>query len=49
MCWNNTYGLIADTPAQTHYSQHANILGVWLDVIPAEKQKDVLNEDSLEQ
>jgi len=42
LCWNDTYGLIADTPAQTHYSQHANILGVWLDVIPTQKQKDVL-------
>jgi alpha-L-rhamnosidase len=44
MCWNNSYGLVADTPAQKHYSQHANILGVWLDVIPAEKQKDVLTK-----
>ncbi|HKV78873.1 MAG TPA: alpha-L-rhamnosidase C-terminal domain-containing protein [Candidatus Sulfotelmatobacter sp.] len=42
LCWNDTYGLIADTPAQKHYSQHANILGVWLGVIPAEKQNDVL-------
>src|SRR5213075_822861 len=32
LCWNDRYGLIADTPAQKHYSQHANILGVWLDV-----------------
>jgi alpha-L-rhamnosidase len=44
LCWNNTYGLIADTPAQKHYSQHANILGAWLDVIPREKQKDILNK-----
>lgn len=44
LCWNDTYGLIADTPAQKHYSQHANILGVWLDVIPTEKQKDVLTK-----
>lgn len=43
-CWNETYHLIADTPAQKHYSQHANILGVWLDVIPRKKQKDVLNK-----
>ena len=43
LCWNETYGLIADTPAQKHYSQHANILGVWLDVIPQDRQKDVLN------
>jgi hypothetical protein len=42
LCWNSTYGLIADTPAQKHYSQHSNILGVWLDVIPPEQQKDVL-------
>lgn len=44
LCWNKTYGLIADTPAQKHYSQHANILGVWLDVIPREQQKDVLTK-----
>ena len=44
VCWNETYGLLADTPAQKHYSQHANILGVWLDVIPREKQKDVLTK-----
>jgi hypothetical protein len=43
-CWNDTYGLIADTPAQKHYSQHANILGVWLDVVPAEQQKKVLTK-----
>jgi alpha-L-rhamnosidase len=44
LCWNKTYGLIADTPAQKHYSQHANILGVWLDVIPREQQQDVLTK-----
>ncbi len=42
LCWNQKYGLIADTPAQTHFSQHANILGVWLDVIPPDQQKTVL-------
>ena len=44
LCWNDNYGLIADTPAQKHYSQHANILGVWLDVISREKQQDVLKK-----
>jgi hypothetical protein len=44
LCWNQQYGLIADTPAQTHYSQHANILGVWLDVIPPEQQKELLRK-----
>lgn len=43
-CWNETSGLIADTPAQKHYSQHANILGVWLDVIPHERQREVLTK-----
>ena len=43
-CWNDSYGLLADTPAQKHYSQHANILGVWLDVISPEKRKDALNK-----
>lgn len=42
LCWNNGYGLLADTPAQKHYSQHANILGVWLDVIPPNRQKIAL-------
>jgi alpha-L-rhamnosidase len=44
LCWNDSYGLIADTPAQKDYSQHANILSVWLDVIPKEKQKEVLSK-----
>src|SRR5580658_39290 len=42
LCWNQKYGLLADTPAQTHFSQHANILAVWLDVIPKREQKTVL-------
>jgi hypothetical protein len=44
LCWNEKYGLLADTPAQNHFSQHANILGVWQDVIPHERQKRVLIE-----
>ena len=44
LCWNQQYGLLADAPSQTHYSQHANVLGVWLDVIPGDRQKDVLNK-----
>jgi len=44
LCWNKKYGLLADTPAQSHFSQHANILGVWLDVIPRAEQKEVLNK-----
>lgn len=42
LCWNQKYGLLADTPAQKHFSQHANILGSWLDVIPRAQQQSVL-------
>jgi alpha-L-rhamnosidase len=44
LCGNNQYGLIADDPSHQHYSQHANILAVWLDVVPKEKQKEVLEK-----
>ena len=44
LCWNEKYGLLADTPAQKHFSQHANILGVWLDVIRPNEQKEVLGK-----
>jgi len=43
-CWNEHFGLLADTPSQKHFSQHANILGVWLDMIPAERQKEALQK-----
>jgi len=42
LCWNREHALLADTPAQQHFSQHANILGVWLDVMPPKQQKIVL-------
>lgn len=44
LCWEENVGLLADTPAKRHYSQHANILGVWLDVIPRERQRVVLEK-----
>jgi alpha-L-rhamnosidase len=44
LCWNRKYELFADTPAQTHFSQHANILAAWLDVVPRAKQKDFLTK-----
>jgi len=43
-CWNQKFGLFADTPAQKHFSQHANILAVWLDVVPQAQQKTVLTK-----
>lgn len=43
-CWSRQYGLLADSPGQKHFSQHANILGVWLDIIPANLQESVLTK-----
>jgi hypothetical protein len=41
-CWDPARHLIADTPARQHYSQHANILGVLTDAIPAAEQESVM-------
>jgi alpha-L-rhamnosidase len=41
-CWNAKRGIMADTPKQDVYSQHATILAVLGDVIPKEKQKTAL-------
>ena len=43
-CWSDQHGLVADTPAHQHFSQHANILAVWLDVVPRKQQQDVLQK-----
>ncbi|MGA7342099.1 MAG: alpha-L-rhamnosidase C-terminal domain-containing protein [Terracidiphilus sp.] len=43
-CWSAQQGLLADTPDRTGFSQQANILGVLYDVVPKEKQKEVLQE-----
>jgi len=42
MCWVPSRGLLAENPDQKVFSQQANILGVLYDVIPRDKQQDVL-------
>jgi hypothetical protein len=37
-CWDAGRGLMADTPAKNTFSQHANILAVLTDAIPAAQQ-----------
>lgn len=37
-CWTVKLGLLADTPEQQHFSQHANALAVIYDVVPAKDQ-----------
>jgi alpha-L-rhamnosidase len=43
-CWNSATELFADTPAQTHYSQHTNALAVWLNVVPQGRQRSVMEK-----
>jgi hypothetical protein len=43
-CWSASRGLIADNPEQKNFSQQANILAVLYDVIPKERQQQVLRQ-----
>lgn len=42
--WSEKDGLLADTPAKDHFSQQANSLAVWLDVIPEARQREVMEK-----
>jgi alpha-L-rhamnosidase len=52
-CWDPARGLIADTPARKHFSQHASLLAVLADAVPSAAQrgvmKTVLEDKSLTQ
>ena len=43
-CWDPPRTLIADTPARKDFSQHANILAVLEDVVPAAEQEAVMKK-----
>jgi hypothetical protein len=43
-CWSADRGLLADTPEKKVFSQQANILGALYDVIPKDRQKQVLHQ-----
>jgi alpha-L-rhamnosidase len=44
LSWDEKAGLLADTPEKKSYSQQANSLAVWLDVVPKEKQRAVMEK-----
>jgi alpha-L-rhamnosidase len=44
LCWNAQRGLVADTPARSRLSQQTNALALWLDVVPANLQREVLQK-----
>lgn len=41
-CWDSSRGLIADTPARKHFSQHANVLAILTDTVPPPDQRKVM-------
>jgi hypothetical protein len=43
-CWDFNKGMLADTPEKSSFSQHANILAILLDMIPEEKQKELMDK-----
>jgi len=44
LCWEEKTGLVADSPAKAHFSQHANALAIWLDVIPRDLHQTVMRK-----
>jgi alpha-L-rhamnosidase len=42
LCWDRKYRLFADTPAGSHFSQHANLMAVLLDVAPSGLERDMM-------
>ena len=42
LCWDRRYRLFADTPAGRHFSQHANLMAVLLDVAPPSLEPDIM-------
>ncbi len=44
LCWDAGRGLLADTPAKTDFSQHANILAVLTDALPKEQQAGLIQK-----
>ncbi|MBK9016697.1 MAG: alpha-L-rhamnosidase N-terminal domain-containing protein [Saprospiraceae bacterium] len=44
LCWDAGRGLLADTPAKTSFSQHANIMAVLTDALPKAQQPSLLEK-----
>ena len=42
LCWDEAFGLLADTPAHAHFSEQTNAMGVLLDVVAKDHQVAVM-------
>jgi len=47
-CWDAGRGLLADTPEKKTFSQHANILAVLTDAVPAARQRAIIEKITTE-
>ena len=43
LCWDESRGLLADTPAKRHFSEEANAMGVLVDAVAKDRQAEVLH------
>ncbi len=43
-CWDKDRGLLADTPQKKYFSQHANIFAILTDLVPPERQKQLVEK-----
>lgn len=43
LCWDDSLGLLADTPAHAHFSEQTNTMGVLMDVVPPSRQAGVMH------
>jgi hypothetical protein len=43
-CWSASRGLVADNPDQKIFSQQANVLAVLYDVVPKDRQREVMHK-----
>jgi hypothetical protein len=43
-CWSASRGLVADNPDQKIFSQQANVLAVLYDVVPKDRQQEVMRQ-----
>lgn len=42
LCWDASKGLLADSPSKTTFSQHANALGILVDIFPTNENKNII-------
>jgi hypothetical protein len=47
-CWDETRNLLSDTPEKNEFSQHANVMAVLVDLLPAANEKELMQRVALD-